>query len=319
MQALWLDGLRVQLRWDVPRPQAGAGEALVRVRLVGICATDLELIRGYYPFIGVPGHEFVGEITEATDAPARVGERVVGEINLPCGACRQCRAGRPVHCEERRVLGIKNHHGAFAQYLTLPLTNLHRVPDRMPDAAAVFAEPLAAALEIMQQVRIAPAHRVLLVGAGRLGQLIARVLKLSGCQLQAVARHPRQRQLLERAGIPWLDEKEVPERAFDRVVEATGAPAGFVLARRALRPRGTLVLKSTYRGRMEVDLSSLVVDEITLLGSRCGPFAPALRLLEQGLVDPLPLIDGRFALEEGEAALARAAEPGAMKVLLDCA
>ncbi len=318
MKALWLDG-QAQLRRDTPRPQAGAGEALVRVRLAGICATDLELIQGYYPFSGVPGHEFAGEIAAAPDAPERVGERVVGEINLPCWACRQCRAGRSAHCEGRRVLGIKGHHGAFAEYLTLPLANLHRVPDTVPDTAAVFAEPLAAALEILQQVRIAPNDRVLLVGAGRLGQLIARVLRLGGCRLQVVARHPRQRHLLERAGIPWLDETEVSERLFDWVVEATGAPAGFHLARRALRPRGTLVLKSTYRGRVEVDFSSLVVDEITLVGSRCGPFAPALRLLEQGLVDPLPLIDGRFTLDDGETALARAAKPGVMKVLLDCA
>jgi len=318
MQALWLEQQQIRLRQDLPRPRAEAGEALVRVRLAGVCGTDLELMGGYYPFTGVPGHEFVGEIVAASDAPGRIGERVVGEINLPCGSCRQCRAGRPTHCDVRRVLGIKDHPGAFADLLTLPLSNLHRVPDAVSDAAAVFTEPLAAALEILEQVHIMPEHWVLLVGAGRLGQLIARVLKLTGCSLQVVARHPRQRLLLEGTGISWLDEGDVQERAFDLVVEASGSPSGFELARRALRPRGTLVLKSTFRGRVELDLSSLVVDEITLVGSRCGPFAPALRLLEQGLLDPLPLIDGRFTLDDAEAALARAGQPGVMKVLLEC-
>ena len=319
MKALWLEQGRVRLQRDMPRPQAGIGEALVRVHLAGVCGTDLELMRGYYPFTGVPGHEFVGEIAEAPDAPERVGERVVGEINIPCGTCLQCCAGRPTHCDERWVLGIKGHPGAFSEFLTLPLTNLYRVPDSIPDEVAVFTEPLAAALEIRQQVSIAPSDRALLVGAGRLGQLIARVLRLSGCELQVAARHPRQRRLLEGEGIPWLDEGEVPERAFDLVVEATGAPGGFELARRALRPRGTLMLKSTYRGRVEVDLSALVVDEITLVGSRCGPITPALRLLTQGLVDPLPLIEERFGLGDGEEALVRAAQPGAMKILLECA
>ncbi len=317
MKALWLDG-DLTLRDDVPAPRPAAGEALVRVRLAGVCATDLELLRGYAPFRGVLGHEFVGEIAAAPDAPGRIGETVVGEINVACGECRECRAGRPTHCERRQVAGIRGHDGAFAELLCLPLENLHRVPDSVPDEAAAFTEPLAAALEIPRQVHIAPDQRVLVVGAGRLGQLIARVLRLSGCELAVVARHARQRALLESVGIPWITEDAVPERGLDLVVEATGSPSGFALARRAVRPRGTIVLKSTYQGLLQADFSALVVDEITLIGSRCGPFPAALRLLRQGLVDPSPLVDACYPLAEAVTALRRAAEPGVMKVLIDC-
>ena len=290
----------------------------MRVRMAGVCATDLELLRGYAPFRGVFGHEFVGEIAAASDAPERVGETVVGDINVACGRCGECLAGRRTHCEQRRVAGIRGLDGAFAEFLRLPLVNLHTVPASVPDEAAVFAEPLAAALEIPRQLAIAPDQRVLVVGAGRLGQLIARVLRLSGCELTAVARHPRQRALLEAVGIPWIGEDAVPEHGLDVVVEATGSPSGFALARRAVRPRGTIVLKSTYQGLLHADFSSLVVDEITLVGSRCGPFPAALRLLQVGLVDPRPLIDARYPLTEALAALDRAAQPGAMKVLIDC-
>lgn len=317
MKALWLDG-KPRLRDDVPQPLAGACEALVRVRLAGVCATDLEMLRGYHPFCGVLGHEFVGEIEETVDAPERVGERVVGEINIACGHCRECRAGRPTHCSRRRVAGIREQNGVFAEFTCLPLQNLHRVPDLVPDEAAVFAEPLAAALEVIQQVPITPDQRVLVVGAGRLGQLIARVLRLSGCALSVVARHPHQRALLEAARVRWIGEDALVKADADLVVEATGSPDGFALARRAVRPRGTIVLKSTYRGLSEADFSSLVVDEITLVGSRCGPFPAALRLLAQGLVEPTPLIDARFALADAVAALRRAAEPGVMKILIDC-
>jgi threonine dehydrogenase-like Zn-dependent dehydrogenase len=317
MKALWLDG-DPSLRTDIAEPEPGAGEALVRVRLAGVCATDLELLRGYGPFRGALGHEFVGEIAAAPDAPGRVGERVVGEINVACGRCRECLAGRPTHCERRRVAGIRGHDGAFAEYLCLPLVNLYRVPDSVPDGAAVFAEPLAAALEIPRQISIGPDQRVLVVGAGRLGQLIARVLALTGCALAVVARHAQQRALLEAVGIPWIVEDAVPQRALDIVVEATGSPGGFALARHAVRPRGTVVLKSTYQGLLRADFSALVVDEITLIGSRCGPFPAALRLLQQGLIDPSPLVDARYPLADAVAALHRAAAPGVMKVLIDC-
>jgi threonine dehydrogenase-like Zn-dependent dehydrogenase len=298
----------------VPQPDEPA-EALIKVRLAGICATDLELVKGYYPYTGIPGHEFVGELTEAPE-PAWVGKRVVGEINAVCGRCEQCRNGRPTHCENRSVLGIVNRDGAFAEYLNLPFENLHPVPDGIPDEAAVFTEPLAAALEIRQQVHIQPTDRVLVVGAGRLGQLIAQVLALTGCDLRVMARHDRQRELLAARGIRPIDEVGIQPWRWDVVVEATGSPAGFELARRAIRPRGTLVLKSTYKGDLTANFSSLVVDEITLVGSRCGPFEPALRLLESREVDPLPLIVGEYPLEEGLKAFEKAGEAGALKVLL---
>ena len=317
MRGLWLQDGRLSVRSDLPLPVPGPDEALVRVWLMGICATDLELLRGYYPFTGIPGHEFVGEITAAPGQPGRVGERVVGEINLPCGQCTPCQAGRGNHCERRRVLGIREHDGACAEYLVLPLANLHRVPDGIPDEAAVFCEPLAAALRLQEQRPIQPGERVLVVGAGRLGQLIALSLAGGDFSLQVVARHPRQRALLEAAGIPWLAEDQVTAGAWDLVVEASGTPAGFTLARQALRAAGTLILKSTYAGPAEVDLSRLVVDEITLIGSRCGPFPAALDRLRRGL-DPRPLIDARYPLAQAVAAFDRAAQPGALKILIDC-
>jgi 2-desacetyl-2-hydroxyethyl bacteriochlorophyllide A dehydrogenase len=313
MKALWLEERALSVR-ECLVPEAG-DEALVRVRVSGICGTDLELARGYYPFTGIIGHEFVGDVVESPD-PAWIGARVVGEINADCGVCEACRAGRPTHCENRTVLGITDRHGAHAEYLRLPLRNLHRVPDSVSDDAAVFTEPIAAAVEILQQVHVLPTDRVLLVGAGRLGQLVAQVLALTGARLKVVAKHDRQKALLEARGIATVDAEEVEARRWDIVVEATGSPSGFDLAARALRPRGTLVLKSTYRGEVTLALAPFVVDEITIVGSRCGPFAPALRLLERGEIDPLPLIAARYPLEQAVEAMEAAARPGMMKVLL---
>ncbi len=314
MKAIWLEDNRLDLR-EVTRPQK-AGEALVRVRKAGICSTDLELVKGYYPFTGIPGHEFVGEVLEAEDV-TWIGQRVVADINVVCGACEQCLSGRPTHCESRTVLGIVNRHGVFAEYTCLPLANLHRVPASVPDEIAVFTEPLAAALEIQQQVHIHPTDRVLLVGAGRLGQLIAQTLALTGCHLRVLARHTHQQSLLTARGIQTIEEEDIQPWRWDVVVEATGSPAGFDLARRAIRPRGTLVMKSTYKGEMTVNFSSVVVDEIQIVGSRCGPFEPALRLLEKKEVDPSGLIAAEFTLEEGLQAFAHAAQPGVLKVLLE--
>jgi threonine dehydrogenase-like Zn-dependent dehydrogenase len=313
MKALWLEDRTLSVR-DLPVPDA-AGEALIRVRLSGICGTDLELVRGYYPYAGVLGHEFVGEVVESPDS-SWIGARVVGEINAACGMCQACLAGRPTHCENRTVLGIVGRDGVHAEYTRLPLANLHRVPDSVADEAAVFTEPIAAAVEILQQVHVLPTDRVLLIGAGRLGQLVAQVLALTGCRLSVVARHEQQRALLASRGIAMIAAKDVEPRRWDVVVEATGAPSGFDLARVALRPRGTLVLKSTYHGEITLDLAPFVVDEITIVGSRCGPFAPALHLLERGDVDPTPLIAGRFPLREAVEAMRVAGEPGTMKVLL---
>ena len=313
MKAIWLENNNVSLR-DVPQP-AQPGEALIRIRRAGICSTDLELVKGYYPYTGILGHEFVGEVV-ACDDDSWVGRRVVGEINAVCGECESCRNGRETHCESRTVLGIANRNGIFAEYTTLPLVNLHQVPASVPDEMAVFTEPLAAALEIQQQVQVKPTDRVLLIGAGRLGQLVAQTLALTGCDLRVVARHAMQQKLLTERSIRLIAEEEVQPRRWDIVVEATGSPDGFSLARQAVRPRGMLVMKSTYKGEMSVNFSSIVVDEVNIIGSRCGPFAPALLLMEQKAVDPTVLIAAEFKLEDGLNALERASQPGVLKVLL---
>ncbi|NPA26344.1 MAG: alcohol dehydrogenase catalytic domain-containing protein [Chloroflexi bacterium] len=317
MLGLWLEDGQVRLRDDLPIPEPGPGEALLRVRLAGVCATDLEMIRGYYPFTGIMGHEFVGEVVRAPDAPEWEGRRVVGEINISCGTCRYCRRGLHKHCENRTVLGIWKRNGVFAEYVTLPIANLHAVPESVPDEAAVFTEPLAAAMEYLERVHIRPSDRVLVVGAGRLGQLVAWVLSFTGADLQAVARHPRQRELLAAYHIPTLSEDEVEPGAYDVVVEATGNPSGLALARRAVRPQGTIVLKSTYAGEVTFNFSPVVVDEITLVGSRCGPFPAALRHLEAARIQPQRLIDARYPLRAGLDALRHAAQPGVFKVLID--
>jgi threonine dehydrogenase-like Zn-dependent dehydrogenase len=313
MQAVWLEENRIELR-EVPQP-VNSKEALIRILKAGICSTDLELVKGYYPYRGILGHEFVGKVVDAPD-PAWIGKRVVGEINASCGTCEACKNGRPTHCENRTVLGIANRNGVFAEFTNLPMGNLHLVPDSVTDDEAVFTEPLAAALEIQQQVQVKPTDRVLLIGAGRLGQLIAQTLALTGCNLRVVARHTHQKRLLGARGIRILAEADIPERKWDLVVEATGSPEGFNLARKAVRPRGTLVLKSTYKGGMDVNFSPLVVDEITLIGSRCGPFEPALRLLENKEVDPQGLIEAEYALEDSLAAFEKAAQASVLKILL---
>ena len=323
MNALWLEANKISLR-DIPQPRK-PDEALIKIRKAGICSTDLELVKGYYPYTGVIGHEFVGEVVsfplpEGEGDPkdrVRVGDRVVGEINVVCGHCEQCLNGRSTHCENRTVLGIVNRDGTFAEFTNLPIANLHRVPDSVTDEMAVFTEPLAAALEIQDQIQVKPTDRVLLVGAGRLGQLIAQTLALTGCDLHVVARHAHQQDLLKRRGIQIISEEEIQPWRWDIVVEATGSPSGFSLARRAIRPRGTMVLKSTYKGDMSVNFSSIVVDEINLIGSRCGPFDPALRLMESKQVDPTVLIAGEFKLRDALKAFERAAETGVLKVLVE--
>jgi threonine dehydrogenase-like Zn-dependent dehydrogenase len=314
MNVLWLEDNKLCLR-EIPRPQK-PDEALIKIRRAGICSTDLELVKGYYPYRGVIGHEFVGDVIESGD-PSWIGQRVVGDINVVCGHCEQCRNGRPTHCEKRTVLGIVNRDGTFAEFTNLPMTNLHRVPDAVPDEMAVFTEPLAAALEIQDQIQVKPTDRVLLVGAGRLGQLIAQTLALTGCDLRVVARHAHQQNLLKARGIRPITEEEIQPWRWDIVVEATGSPNGFSLARRAIRPRGTMVLKSTYKGDMSVNFSSIVVDEINLVGSRCGPFEPALRLMEARQVDPTVLIAAEFKLAEALKAFEHAAETGVLKVLVE--
>jgi len=314
MKALWLEDGELSMR-DIEKVVRD-GEVLVRILLSGICGTDLELVRGYYPYTGVLGHEFVGRVVSAPDA-SWVGRRVVGEINAACGSCDACLRGNPTHCENRTVLGIVDRNGAHAEYTSVPAENVHFVPDNVTNDAAVFTEPLAAALEILEQVGVGPGDRVLLVGAGRLGQLIAQVLALTGADLHVVARHQKQKDLLTSRNIEIIAEEDVEPHRWDVAVEATGSPSGLELARTALRPRGTLVLKSTYAGEVTLNLSPFVVDEITIIGSRCGPFAPALELLADRKVDPTILIEQRFPLAEGVAAMEAAAERGTMKVLLE--
>ena len=315
MKALWLENNQLQLRSDVPIPEPLPGEALVRVVRAGICNTDLELLRGYYPYTGILGHEFVGVVEQGPKQ--LVGVRVVGEINAVCGECRFCRSGQPTHCENRTVLGIVNRNGAFAEYLTLPIANLHPVPDNVPTDVATFTEPVAAALEIQQQVAVRPDDRVLVVGDGKLGQLVAQTLALTGCDLLVVGRHRNKLDYLAARGIKTGLADVVTDRAFDLSVECTGKPEGFAIARRALRPRGTLVLKSTYAGHLTFDASSLVVDEITLIGSRCGPFPQALQVISQEQVDVKYLIQSHYPLDEAIAAFDRAQERGILKVLLE--
>ena len=315
MQGIWLEKQELQLKKDLPIPEPQPGEAKVRVLRAGICNTDLELLRGYYPYTGILGHEFVGIVESG--ATNLVNQRVVGEINAACGKCHFCLTNQPTHCEHRTVLGIMNRNGAFAEYLTLPVVNLHPVPDQVTTEVATFTEPLAAALEITEQVAIAPEHKVLVVGDGKLGQLVAQTLALTGCNLVVIGRHADKLEKLASRGIKVGFEDIVIPRSFDVAVECTGNPDGFNLALSGLRPRGTLVLKSTYAGKLTLDASALVVDEITVVGSRCGPFDKALDLLSQDKVDVTSLIETCYPLDEGLAAFAHAQRRGTLKVLLN--
>ncbi len=306
------DGPR--LATDHALPPRPSGEAEIALRLGGVCATDLELVKGYMGFTGVLGHEWVGVVTEADD-PTWVGQRVVGDINCPCGACPTCAAGRPTHCPTRTVLGIDGRDGAFRERFHLPVANLHPVPDAVPDAAAVFVEPLAAALEILEQVHVRPSDRVVVLGPGRLGQLCARVLALTGAHVTVVGRSAGRLSLLP----PGIHGTVDPQRAAgaDLVVDCTGSAGGLELAARLTRPRGTLVLKTTVHGQTTGSPTPWVLDELTVVGSRCGPFPPALRLLASGAIDPTNLVTGRFALTAGVEALEAASSGEHVKVLLD--
>lgn len=287
---------------DWPDPQAGPDEALVRVRLAGVCNTDLEIVRGYMAYQGVPGHEFVGEVD---------GRRVAGEINAACGHCDFCRQHLGRHCANRTVLGILGRGGTFAEYLTLPRANLHPLPDSIDDDVAVFVEPTAAAFEILEQVPLQSDDRVALLGDGKLALLIAQVLR-SRCRLKVFGKHSEKLGLLR--DVDWTIDR--PAGEFDVVVEATGSELGFQQALSLVRPRGTLVLKSTVAAGAQLNLAPVVVNELTVVGSRCGLFEPAIAALASGEVDPRPMISARFGLDAGLAAFARAQEPGVLKVLI---
>jgi threonine dehydrogenase-like Zn-dependent dehydrogenase len=297
----------------VPRPQAG--EALVRVRAAGICNTDLEIIQGYMSFEGTLGHEFVGVVEECAD-PSWLGARVAGEINLACHQCKLCQRGFERHCPTRRVLGILGKDGAFAEYLTLPIRNLHRVPDALSDRAACFIEPIAACFEILEQVVITPHDRIAVLGDGKLGTLAALVLSSHGTPPVLVGKHPAKLARAQHMGIRSALAHELDPKSYDIVVEATGSPSGLQLATSLVRPRGTIVLKSTYHGDLKLQAAPWVIDELTIVGSRCGPFAPALAKLGVGQLLPDGLIDAVFPLHEATRALEHAAAPGVLKVLL---
>jgi alcohol dehydrogenase len=315
MKALYFDG-KLSLR-EVAKPQRAPGEALIQVLLAGICGTDRELLKGYSGFRGIPGHEFVGRVVESDD-PDWIGQRVVGEINLACGKCGWCAKGLGRHCPTRTVLGIVNRDGVFAEFFTLPVVNLLRVPGEVSDQAAVLVEPLAAAAEILEQMEIKPGTRVAIIGDGRLGLLTAQVLKHAGAEVTLIGRHAWKLDLARGWGIRVLDEgdEELASSSFPVTVEATGSPRGIGEALRLVEPRGTLVMKSTFHGSAQFDATKLVVDEVTLLGSRCGRFAPALELLRKGSVTVHRLITKVFPLERGIEAFEYLEQTSALKVLL---
>nr|VFK55734.1 MAG: Threonine dehydrogenase [Candidatus Kentron sp. TUN] len=306
----------LQLKTDFPAPSPRHTDALIRTLLAGICNTDIEILRGYGRFIGVLGHEFVGEVVRADSAPHLIGQRVVGEINCYCGQCPTCQRGDTEHCPHRTTLGIHGRDGTMADLFTLPAHLLHPVPDSLTDEQAVFVEPLAAACEIVQQIHIRPNHWIVVLGDGKLGLLIAQVLQLTGCKLLVVGHHPHKLEILARRGIQTQLATDPIDPGADIVIEATGSKAGFVTARSLVRPRGTLVLKSTFHEEVMLDLSRIVVDEITLIGSRCGPFTPALGLLNQKLIAVEPLIHGKFPFDHSLVAFQQATS-GALKVLLE--
>lgn len=313
MQALIFDK-ELRFTSDYPEPSLRPGEALIRPHLVGICNTDIELTRGYMGFQGVLGHEFVGTVV-ACDDQAWLGQRVVGEINAACLDCPTCHRSDYTHCPQRSTLGIFRRDGVMAERFSLPTHCLHPVPSTVSDEAAVFSEPLAAALAILDLHHLRPGERVAVVGDGKLGAMIVQTLRLTGCDLTLVGRHPERWQLFQRQGITCRHSDDLRQAQFDFVVDCTGQAAGLATARALVRPRGRLLLKSTFHGPSQLDLTQLVIDEVLLLGSRCGPFAPALRLLERGLIETAALIHARYPF--AEAIDAFAAAHGSMKVLLE--
>lgn len=318
---------------EKPEPKLRPGWARIRVRLAGICNTDVEILRGYHRFRGIPGHEFVGEVVEVGGASATarkrwIGKRVAGEINVSCAAygykpvCDFCRRGLKTHCARRTVLGIVAHNGAFAEYLALPLENLHLIPKNVSDEKAVFIEPLAAAYEILEQIPIRKFTTAAVLGDGKLAQLIALVLQAAGSHVTLYGKHESKLRLAHKARIATRKVsgqasglKRVRE-SYRLVVEATGSPTGLTLAQQMTQPRGTLVLKSTFHGAAPVETWPIVVKELTVVGSRCGPFAKAIVLLRSGKVDPRPLITRRFPLQDAAKAIRYAQRPGVLKVLL---
>jgi alcohol dehydrogenase len=315
MLAVHLESGRVNVRRR-PLPRMPRGFARIRVLAAGICSTDLELQRGYYGFSGTPGHEFVGEVTHAEDR-GWIGKRVTGEINLACGECEWCGRDLGRHCPNRTVLGIVKHPGAHAEFLTLPLRNLHPIPHSMSDEQAVFIEPVAAACEILDQVRVPAGSKIAVLGDGKLGLLISQVLRARGARVHLYGRHREKMRLVEGGGLTTeIAGKTLPERAWPMVVEAAGSADGLRAAIAMCEPRGTVIMKSTVHGPVKIDTAPAIVNEVTLVGSRCGRFEPAIRMLASGRVRVDPLISGQFPLQCASEAYKQAAAKGVLKVLL---
>lgn len=317
MQALLLnDGL--SYRVDFPRPNLKQNEALIRLKLAGICSTDLELIKGYAGFSGIIGHEFVGVVEAVGSSTDRdwLGRRVVGSINIGCGMCEPCQSDGPEHCLQRRVLGIRGKDGVFADYFTLPVANLYPVPEMIPDEEAVFTEPLAAALRVLDQLEGLAVTEVAVLGPGRLGLLIAKVLMLANYDVTVLGRSERSLDLPQQWQLNTTLTQNVPDNHYACVVDASGCAAGFAQALRILKPRGSLILKSTFSSKEPLDLSKIVVAELNVLGSRCGPFDKALAVLQQKSIALETMIDGRYTLKDYKAAFKHAAQTGVRKVLL---
>jgi threonine dehydrogenase-like Zn-dependent dehydrogenase len=300
---------------EVPAPKPRGNEALVRVSMAGVCTTDLEIVRGYMHFRGILGHEFVGRVDQTND-PRMIGRRVVGEINVGCGTCRLCKRKLERHCNTRAVLGISEKDGCFAEYLTLPLRNLHRVPDVLEDKLLCFVEPIAACYEMLEQVTVMQGDRVAVLGDGKLGILAAQVLNHLCADTVLVGINERKLAVARSCGLLTARSSELEPKSFDLVVEATGASAGMCVAVKLVRPRGPIILKSTYHGDLVLNAAQLVIDEIKVVGSRCGPFEPAIAALAGGAVNVLPLIDAVFPLDEGVAAIKDAQRPERLKVLI---
>ncbi len=314
MRAIELHGGQTTFRSDFT-PRSSRGDLIeVRVTKAGICETDLQLVQGYMGFDGIPGHEFVGVAQTGRFA----GQRVVGEINCACRRCDTCLNGRPRHCPNRTVIGILNHDGAFADAVMVPEENLHRVPDTLSDQQAVFTEPVAAACRILEQVTISAADRVVIFGDGRLGNVCAQVLKTTGCRLTVIGKHGWKLQRLRDVRIEGrLLDDHLPDHTADFVVDCTGSPVGFEMALQTVRPCGTVILKTTVAAKQSLHLAPIVIDEVTVLGSRCGPFGPALEMLNDGRVIVDLLISASYPLEESTAAFEHAQQSDALKVLFD--
>ena len=314
MKATYFDGKQIILDENFPDPQSD--ETLVRVNLAGICGTDLEILDGYMEYTGILGHEFVGTVEKSRN-PTMVGKRVVGEINAGCGKCNSCMSGMQRHCPSRTVLGILKRDGAFAEFLSLPEKNLHVIPDSISNEQAVFVEPLAAAFEIKEQVSLKPEWNVAVVGDGRLAQLIIQVIKLTCSNITCFGKHESKLEGLVQSGIKIkIGIESTDEKLFDLVVEATGSNSGFVDTMKLVKPRGIVILKSTIASRENLDLTPTIINEITLIGSRCGLFKPAIDALASGIISVNSMIDSTFPLEKFEDAIVHAKKPNTLKVFL---